>query len=134
MIIVALIITGTYKQYKNLKFNPSWTNEVKEISQFVTPDQPLYTDILTIKGLEFFWRYPENMNIINFEQIKSSEEIMPGSLVMVNHAYLSWLKKMAGWFPTQSKEFRQLDFYEEPPINWEIIWHNDNAQLYNVKD
>jgi hypothetical protein len=129
IILVLLLIAG-YQNYSNRKWYPGWVSEVKAVSRLLQPSARLYTDILSIHGLEFFWGYPEQMATVNFEDMAASTNIQPGSHVLVNRKYLEWLANMAGWWPTKSENYRKPEYYDLVPSTWKRIWGDDDAALY----
>ena len=133
VIVLSLLLVGGYKNYSNRKWYPGWISGVKIVSGLITPSDRLYTDILSIHGLEFFWGYPEQMNTVNFEDMDASSEITQDSYVLINTKYLDWLSSKAGWWPTKNDDYRKPEFYNLAPPSWEGIWGDDDATLYFVK-
>lgn len=132
LVLAFLVLLCGYKNYSNRKWSPGWVSEVKTVSRLLHPSDKLYTDILTIHGLEFFWDYPRRMNTQNFEEMGPFVTIPPRSYVLVNKRYLDWLTDYAGWWPTQSADYRKPEFHNRIPSSWKKIWGNGNAVLYQV--
>ena len=132
LILAFLVLLCVYKNISNRKWSPGWVSEVKTVSRLLHPSDKLYTDILSIHGLEFFWNYPGEMNTENFEDMGPSATIPAGSYVLINKRYLDWLTDKAGWWPTQSDGYRKPAFHNRIPSSWKKIWGNGNADLYHV--
>ncbi len=132
LLAVALGVVGIQKNYQVATFYPGWVEEVKRMSAVLKPSDRVYADILSVKGLEFFWRYPETMQVTNFEDLASSSRIPSGSYVLLNQRYLNWLSNKAGWWPTKSRAYRKPEFSDPVPSAWTRVWRNGNAALYRV--
>jgi 4-amino-4-deoxy-L-arabinose transferase-like glycosyltransferase len=128
-IVLILLLIGAYQNYSNRKWYPGWASEVKVVSGLVQSSNRLYSDILSIHGLEFFWGYPKDMVSINFEDM-ASPEIPPDSYVLVNRKYLDWLASHAGWWPTKSERYLKPIYYDQVPSSWRRVWSDDDAALY----
>lgn len=128
-IVLILLLVAAQQNYSNRKWYPGWASQVKVVSGLVRPSDRVYSDILSIYGLEFFWRYPKNMAAINFEDM-ASPEIPPHSYVLVNRTYLDWLASHAGWWPTKSERYVKPIYYDQVPSSWRRVWSDDSAVLY----
>ena len=53
-----LVLFCGFKNYSNRKWSPGWVSEVKTVSRLLHPSDKLYTDILSIHGLEFYLGLP----------------------------------------------------------------------------
>lgn len=129
--IAALLLVAVEKNYLNRKYRSGWLASTKTLSTILKPTDRLYTDILTINGLEFFWRYPNRMNVVNFEDMTVTPQ--PGDYVVANKANLNWLVDMAGWWPTEHTTYVKPTMVEQPPASWETTWRSDDAALYRVR-
>jgi 4-amino-4-deoxy-L-arabinose transferase-like glycosyltransferase len=132
LVLVFLVLLCGYKNFSNRKWSPGWVSEVKTVSRLLKPSDKLYTDILSIHGLEFFWDYPGKMNTEDFEEMEPAVAIPPGSYVLINQRYLNWLTDKAGWWPTQSGDYRKPEFHNRIPSSWKKIWGNETTALYHV--
>ena len=133
VIVLVLLVIGGSQNYSNRKWYPGWVSEVKAVSGLLKPSDRLYTDILSIHGLEFFWGYPEKMTAVNFEDMAPSTKIEPDSYVLINRKYLEWLTHMAGWWPSKSEVYRKPEYYDLVPSSWTRIRGDDDATLYYVR-
>ena len=98
----------------------------------VKPSSPFYSDILTLRMLEFFSGYPVQTSWIDFESINSTGELKPGSMVMVNKRYIAWLDKNGGMWLSKRSGYRKHEFYDHPPQTWRRIYESSNAVLYQL--
>jgi len=131
-----LVVIGGYQVFRSIRDVNSikaWTSEVKVVSKLVRPSEKIYTDAISKKGLDFFWRYPEKMKTINFEGMKSSEDINARSFVLINRRYADWLDTNSGMWLSKSSSYKKPAFFKDPPESWETIWKNNNATLYHIE-
>jgi hypothetical protein len=103
------------------------------LSATIGPSSPLYTDTLSIRGLEFMKGYPSAKKWIDFADLTSPAEIQPGSLVLVNKAYIEWLNRNGGMWLSPRAGYRKHAFYEKPPSSWKEIWRSENARMYRIE-
>jgi hypothetical protein len=106
--------------------------ETKHVARLVKPTDTLYTDPLSGKALEFFWKYPSQSKIINFEG-KESDEIAPHSFVLVDKFRLDWLKVNVSMWLTKDYGYHEPKFVGKPPGGWKIVWRSQHATLYRVE-
>jgi 4-amino-4-deoxy-L-arabinose transferase-like glycosyltransferase len=132
MLISFLVLIGGGQLYWQERTPLTWTSEVRAIGSIVKPSSYFYSDILTIRGLEFFSGYPAYTAWIDFEELKSMEEMQPGSLVLVNRRYIAWLNKNGGMWLSKRSGYKKHEFYDHPPQSWKRIFENENAVLYEV--
>lgn len=129
----AILLMGAYLSQGILRSSPSaWAMEVRSLRSTIKPSTSLYTDTLSIRGFAFFAGYPEKTAWTDLAHVAATEEIRPGSLVLVNKAYIEWLNKNGGMWLSPRSGYRKHDFYEAPPPSWKKIWQSDNARLYRV--
>jgi hypothetical protein len=134
LVAIALILMAGYHIQSSLRFSRgAWASEVRSLGSIIKPSSPLYTDTLSIRGLEFVWGYPSGTEWTDFANIMSPDEIRSGSFVLVNKDYIDWLNKNAGMWLSPRTGYRKHEFYESPPPSWKKIWQNGNAQLYKVE-
>jgi hypothetical protein len=131
--MVVLWLGGTQLFY-SLRHPRTWLSEVRLISDIVRPEMPFVSDTITLRAMDFFWRYPAKPSWIDFEEINSAEEIRSGSLVLVNPSHIGWLDKNGGMWLSKRSGYRKHLFYDAPPSTWKRIWHNDNVLLYRSMD
>jgi hypothetical protein len=127
-----LVVVGGASFYWQERAPIKWTSEVRALRNVVTPSSPLYSDTLTLRGLEFFAGYPPHTAWVDFDAINALEEIRPGSFVMVNRRYLEWLNRNKGMWLSKSSGYKNHEFYEHPPSSWKRILENGNAVLFEV--
>jgi 4-amino-4-deoxy-L-arabinose transferase-like glycosyltransferase len=106
--------------------------ETRIASSILKPSDRIYTDPLSRKSLEFFWRYPEEMNVIDFENMKG-RDITSNSFVLLDCARLNYLKVNVGMWLTKDYGYKEPNFFERPPHSWKRVWGNANAALYHVR-
>jgi 4-amino-4-deoxy-L-arabinose transferase-like glycosyltransferase len=133
VVACVLLLVAAQKNAANRRWAPDWTADAKTVSRTLTPADKLYTDILTIHALEFFWEYPPRLNTVNFEEMNPAATPAPGEYVFVNRKYLGWLDEMAGWWPTKTQDYRPPAFAQKAPTSWERVWGSENATLYRVR-
>ncbi|MDF0665638.1 MAG: glycosyltransferase family 39 protein [Nitrospira sp.] len=133
VLISFVLVVGGASLYWQERVPLKWTSEIRAISGMIKPSSHLYSDLLTLRGLEFFGGYPPHTAWVDFEEIDSIEEIQPGSLVMVNSRYLRWLDINKGMWLSKSSGYKNHEFYEHPPLLWKKLFENGNAVLYEVR-
>jgi hypothetical protein len=77
--------------------------------------------------------YPSANKWIDFADLTSAAEIQPGSLVLVNTAYIEWLNRNGGMWLSPRAGYQKHAFYEKPPPAWKEVWRNGNARMYRVE-
>ncbi len=130
-----LALLGGYLAFRMVRDTGSaqaWTAEVRRVSGTIKPMDRVFTDSIARRGLEFFWRYPEEMNLADFEKL-SGVQIPAGSYVLTNSRYADWLVKNAGMWLSSTPDYRRPDFIDHPPASWKVVWKNGNAALYRVE-
>ena len=101
-VAMALLLAGGYLLQVALRSSPSaWASEVRSLSATIKPSSILYADTLSIRGLEFMQGYPSAKKWIDFADLTSPAEIQPGSLILVNTAYIEWLNRNGGMWLIQ---------------------------------
>jgi hypothetical protein len=130
---IALLLSGGYYVQGALRSSPSaWAEEVRTLSSKIVPSSPLYADTLSLRGLEFFHGYPGRTEWKDLSSVGSADQIRPGSLVLVNRAYVEWLNRNAGMWLSPKTGYAHHALYENPPPLWKRIWQSENARLYLV--
>lgn len=133
ILIVFLVIIGGKQTFYSIKHKSDWSSEVRAISNMITPSDQTYADIISVKALEFFWRYPDDMKTIDFEGINFSSEIQRGSYIFINPKYVNWLVLNEGMWVNKYPIYKKPYFYEKIPSNWKEIWKDGSAKLYQVE-
>jgi hypothetical protein len=133
LVVGWLLLLSAYQNHAYRGFAPGWSAEVRTLSGRLQPTDRVFTDILSIHGLEFFWSYPDTMNTVNFEDMSQAAPMQPGDYVLLNTSYLDWLTSKAGWWPTKAATYERPAFERDPPPSWERVWGNGNATLYRVR-
>jgi hypothetical protein len=109
----------------------TWAGAERELAATLRPDDRVYTDALSRAGLEFFWKYPRTMGIVNLGAMRPEDEIPCNSYVLLNNSYIDWLVDNFGMWYTLTP-FTMPDEARDPPPNWSQTWTNGNAALYQV--
>ena len=133
LLVGCLVLVAAAKNHANRNFAPGWASEVRTLSRSLRPSDRVYTDILSIHGLEFFWSYPRTMRTVRFEDTAGASSLVAGDYVLLNTAYLNWLVSKAGWWPTRTEPYEPPAFYGRIPSSWETTWTSGNATLYRIK-
>jgi hypothetical protein len=106
---------------------------VRALKDLVKPAERSYTDPISMRGLEFFWGYPDKMHLADFEGLRSTDEIGYGSIVFSNRWYLEWLDINAGMWLSKASGYEEPHFISNPPASWRTVWKNENATVYRVE-
>ncbi len=104
---------------------------VRHIAGLMNPADTVYTDPLTGKALEFFWKFPSSTGLVNFEGMRA-EDIKPGSFVFVDKHRLDWLKVNVSMWLTKDYGYHEPEFSGRAPDSWTRLWRNEIATLYRV--
>jgi len=104
---------------------------VRQIAGLMNPTDMVYTDPLTGKALEFFWRFPSSTGLVNFEGMRA-EDIKPGGFVFVDKHRLDWLKVNVSMWLTKDYGYHEPEFSGRAPDSWTRLWRNENGTLYRV--
>jgi hypothetical protein len=104
---------------------------IRQIAGLMNPTDTVYTDPLTGKALEFFWRFPSSTGLVNFEGMRA-EDIKPGSFVFVDKHRLDWLKVNVSMWLTKDYGYHEPEFSGRAPDSWTRLWRNENGTLYRV--
>ena len=105
--------------------------EIREVAAIVKPSERVYTDPFSGKALEFFWRYPGRMRIVNYEGMRA-EDVEPNSFVLVDKFRMDWLKVNVSMWLTKDYGYHEPEFSGQPPRSWKKVWQNGQASLYRV--
>ena len=136
ILVIFLLWIGGYNTFQNIKganAQKGWAEDAQAVSHLARPSDRLYADALSIKALEFYWRYPEKMNAVDFEGMSSAGDIAPGSYLLFNSNAINWLEKNAGMWLSKSPQYRRPDFHSNLPAAFKKIWQNDHAALYRIE-
>lgn len=109
----------------------TWSTAERELAKVIGPEDRIYTDPLSRAGLEFFWKYPLTMNVIDVREVSRGETVGCGSYVLTNDSYTKWLVNNYGmWYTLEP--FTLPEIVRNPPAEWERSWSDGNATLYHV--
>jgi hypothetical protein len=133
LVLAGLLLAALDKNYANRKYAPGWASASRHVAVLLKPSDRIYTDVLSIHGLEFFWSYPPQLNTVDVAQANPASAIRTGDYVLVNSAYLDWLVRMAGWWPSTSPVYRPPESFRTVPSSWNKVWNNETAVLYRVE-
>jgi len=106
--------------------------DVKAVAGLVRPGDRLYTDPLSRKGLQFYWGYPAQMNVVDFEQM-DRDDVEPGSFVLVDRYRLDWLDVNVSMWLTEDYGYHEPEFSGGDPAGWDVRWRSPYATLYRVE-
>lgn len=87
------------------------------------PYDQLYTDERTAKVLNFFWKYPKNIQARDFQGMEV-KDIPKGSYVLINREREDFINL--------SYNYILPKFYKEIPSSWLLQWSKDRGELYRV--
>ncbi|MGD0999273.1 MAG: glycosyltransferase family 39 protein [Candidatus Brocadiia bacterium] len=95
----------------------------RQAAKSVSPDsdRPLYSDAMTLRGLEFFWGYRATRPMRDFGRM-SAEEVPAGAEVLINPPEIQRMRDQVGYQPPP--------WTEKPPAQWMVEQRWDGAALY----
>ena len=108
-----------------------WAAAERTLAATLRPEDAIYTDALSRAGLEFFWHYPQTMNVVDLSRLPRDAAIPCGSYVLVNRSYRQWLVDNPGMWYTH-EPYTEPEVVGAPPADWLATWTNGNATLYRV--
>lgn len=129
---LALGIVASWSTFRMMRDETStWASAERELAATLRPADPIFTDALSRAGLEFFWKYPQTMNVTNLSDMTRDAEIPCDSRVLLNRSYRQWLLDNPGMWYTLTP-YSEPEVVGNPPSDWEQAWTNGNATLYRV--
>jgi hypothetical protein len=105
--------------------------EMRRVKEFVTPDEKVYADTLSLRVFAFFASYPGRAGWIS-RILPAQQEMLPGSLVLINRPYIAWLDRHGGIWGSSRVRYRSHAFYASPPKSWTPIWTGTTASLFRI--
>jgi hypothetical protein len=133
LVAAALVVVGTNVTVAELRdrgrVQPMY--ELRDLSRRVTPQDVVYADPLSRKGLEFYWKYPASTKLTDFEGLDASA-IQPGSYVVVDTNRLQWLSVNVSMWLTKPYGYHAPSFAKQRPPAWKPVWRNAYSALYKV--
>jgi 4-amino-4-deoxy-L-arabinose transferase-like glycosyltransferase len=98
----------------------------RQAAKSLSPDSDrlLYSDAMTLRGLEFFWGYRATRPMRDFGRM-SAEKIPPGAEVLINPPEIQRMRDQVGYQPPP--------WVESPPPQWKVEQRWDGAALYLVR-
>jgi hypothetical protein len=129
LIITALIAWSTFRQARDYK--GTWSAAEKYLAGILSPKDRIHTDVISRNGLEFFWRYPEEMNISVYGEPGRPLVARCDEYVLNNPSYNLWLSTNYGSY-WNMRGFELPTPVQKPPANWRVQWTNGNATLFKV--
>ena len=129
LLLAALIAWSTFRQVRG--HIGTWSAAEKYLANVVSPKDRIHTDVLSRNALEFFWRYPDEMNISVYGEPGQQFIVRCDEYVLKNISYNQWLTTNYGMWLTM-RGFELPTTVREPPENWHIKWTNRNATLFKV--
>lgn len=130
VMLVLIALNGTLRLVRDLGQTKSVYEPIKA-TKLITPADRVYTDPLTTKSLEFSWKYPESMNVVDFEDMRA-DDIGPNSFVLIDRFRVAWLKVNVDMWLTNEYGYHEPEFFKKPPESWKVVWQNVHATLYRV--
>jgi 4-amino-4-deoxy-L-arabinose transferase-like glycosyltransferase len=100
--------------------------DTRQAAKSVSPDsdRPLYSDAMSLRGLDFFWGYRATRAMRDFGRMRW-EEIPVGSEVLINPPEIQRMRDQIGYQPPL--------WTETPPPQWKVEQQWDGAALYTVR-
>jgi len=100
--------------------------DTRQAAKAVSPDsdRPLYSDAMTLRGLEFFWGYSAKRPMRSFGHMRR-EDIPAGAEVLINPPEIQRMRDQIGYEPPP--------WTESPPKPWKLEQRWDGAALYVVQ-
>ena len=121
---------STFRELRDLeRVQPMY--EVRALAGLVGPGDTIYTDPLSSKALEFYWKYPARTGIVDFEGMERAG-VQPHSHVLVDKNRLDWLDVNVSMWLTKEYGYHEPEFSQAPPETWDVVWRNRYATLYRV--
>ena len=121
-VIILIFVLSCNGFWRNFLDGPQSRLEAGS-SKIAGPADLVYTDNRTMVGMEFFWGYPDEANIRDFQGM-GADEIPGGSYVLINRSRLSFLSEFYG--------YQLPEFYETVPDGWIKEFENRDGELYFV--
>ena len=132
VVAVFLCIAAGWTTFRKARdTSGTWASAERYLAGVIRPEDRVYTDALSRSGLEFFWKYPQSMNVTNIDDLALDATIPCDSYVLLNDKYSNWLTTNFGMWYT-FEPFELPDVARNPPDFWERTWTNGNARLYSV--
>jgi len=124
----------------SLRSSARWYDDVWAVAPRVDTGTPIYSDALSLRGLEFRNRFPPSTAWVDLGGATAATDIPDGSLVLINPAAIQWLNKNAGmWvaWPTP-RLTRETGYplrlhYEALPPSWMRLWSSGDVALYRAQ-
>lgn len=94
----------------------------RELARTLSPRDRIFTDSRTLEAMQFFWAYPEEHRMLDFEGMGTGD-IPPDSYILFN--------------PDREKFLERIHGYRSPsvsglvPAGWELRWEGHNASLHH---
>ena len=127
--LAGLIAWSTFRQFRD--HQGTWSAAEKYLAGVLSPKDRIHTDALSRNALEFFWRYPDQMNISVYGEPGHPIVIGCNEYVLKNRSYIEWLTTNYGMWLTM-RGFELPALVQKPPENWRVEWTNHNATLFKV--
>jgi hypothetical protein len=128
-VLVAIIGWSTFRLVRDKP--GQWSKAEKYLVGIVSPEDRIHTDPISRNGLEFFWGYPDKMNVLVYGEPSQRNMVQCGDYVLRNRSYDAWLTSRPGMWLTM-RGFELPTMVENPPEDWRIQWKDENATLFKV--
>jgi 4-amino-4-deoxy-L-arabinose transferase-like glycosyltransferase len=95
----------------------------RAMAHVLAPTDPLYTDGSTAAALRFFWKYPVDDSVRDFQGMAAAQ-VPPGAHVLLDRSELTLIRNIDKYVPPE--------FLDSVPPTWQKLRDKDNATLYRV--
>ncbi len=130
LILTAIVGWSTFRQARD--WPGTWASAERYLAKVLTVDDRIHTDVISRNALEFFWRYPERMNISVYGEPGQQLHPQCNDYVLNNESYNQWLATNVGSFWAM-RGFEAPASVKHPPDNWRVEWTNGNSTLYKIE-
>jgi hypothetical protein len=129
LVLASTIAWLTFRHFRD--DTGTWSAAEKHLAGVVSPKDKIHTDAISRNGLEFFWRYPAEMNISVYGEPGRPLTVSCGEYVLRNQSYSRWLTINYGMW-LNFGGFEVPPAVQKPPDNWQVVWTNGNATFFKV--
>lgn len=131
-ILLVLALTVAWLTFRQFRDDAgTWSAAEKHLAGVLSPKDRIHTDAISRNALEFFWRYPAEMNISVYGEPGRPVAVRCGDYVLRNLSYDRWLTVNYGMW-LNFGGFEAPPVVQKPPENWHVAWTNGNATLFKV--
>jgi 4-amino-4-deoxy-L-arabinose transferase-like glycosyltransferase len=132
IVVLTLVAIIAWSTLRLVRDDPGkWAKAERYLAGVVSPEDRIHADPLSRNALEFFWRYPDKMNVAVYGEPGQPYMVQCGDYVLKNRSYDAWLTSRPGMWLT-ARGFELPAAVQNPPENWQVQWTNENATLFKV--